>query len=152
MQRDLVTDKESITGTFNMIQVGGTFGSDAERLVILDIEDDGYTFDPITGPGRVKNFPGTDAQEALRKTEQFFSDHCAYNGYLVHKLIIRENNQTVGYDIEPYYTAVFCKDANEILVSYGSPVDGVIKVYTSLLLKVNDGGSGPMIGREKSRP
>jgi hypothetical protein len=53
LERDLITDRNSLTGTYNLIQVGGTFGRDAERIVILGIEGDYYFFQPLTGPGRV---------------------------------------------------------------------------------------------------
>jgi hypothetical protein len=147
MDRELVMEKDAISGTYNLIQVGGTFSRDAERIVILDREDDAYSFRPVTGPGRVRNFPGIEAAEALRRAEDFFSDHCAYRGYRIRELHLRENGKTIGYELTPDYPGVLCEDGNEVLVSYGKPVDGEIKVYTSLLLKIKDNGSGMLVNR-----
>lgn len=140
MERDLVTDRDSISGTYNLVQVGGTFGSDAERIVILDIEGDGYSFRPVTGPGRVKTFPGIKGADALQRAEEFFASHCAYRDYQIRKLTLPDNG-LIGYELTPYYPTALCEDGNEVTVSYGRGDDGEIKVYTWLLLNVDHGGS-----------
>jgi hypothetical protein len=136
--RDLLPDRDIIAGTYNLIQVGGTFGSDAERMVILDIEGDDYSFQPVTGPGRIKNFPNVKGDKALQRAEEFFASHCAYRDYQIRKLIMPDNG-LIGYELTPDYPSGLCEDGNEISVSYGKGKDGEIKVYTWLLLKV-DGG------------
>ena len=145
MDRELIMDREGVTGSFDMIRVGGTFADDAERIVILDIEDDPYSFRPVAGPGRVRQSPGLSANEALRRAELFFSDHCAYNGYQLRKLILPETGKPVGYELTPNYPASLCEAGNEVLVNYTKPEDGEIKVYTSLLLKVKDGSGGSLL-------
>ena len=139
---------ETITGTYNLIAVGGTFAADAERVVILDVETDDYSFRPVTGPGRVKNFPGLSAAEALKKAEEFFATNCAYNGFLVREMKLPSGN-FIGYEITPDYPTALCEDGNEIRVSYGMGEDGEIKVYTWLLLKVDDGGSSSLPAPKK---
>lgn len=135
-----IVDPNSITGTYNLIQVGGTFAADAERVVILDVETDDYSFRPVTGPGRVKNFPGTSTEVALKMTEEFFASNCAYNGFLVKEMKLPDGS-FIGYELTPDYPSALCEDGNEIRVSYGMGDEGEIKVYTWLLLKVDDGGS-----------
>ena len=136
--RDIVAP-DSVTGSYNLILVGGTFGADAERIVILDVETDGYSFRPVTGPGRVKNFPGMSSDTALKKAEEFFSSHCAYNGFLVKEMKLPDGS-FIGYELTPDYPASLCEDGNVLRVSYGMGEGGEIKVYTWLLLKEEDGG------------
>ena len=131
---------DSVTGSYNLILVGGTFAADAERIVILDVETDDYSFRPVTGPGRVKNFPGMSAATALKKAEEFFAPHCAYNGFLVKELKLPDGS-FVGYELTPDYPTLLCEGGNEISVSYGMGEGGEIKVYTWLLLVEHSGGS-----------
>ncbi len=152
MDRELIMDREGVSGSFNMIRVGGTFADDADRIVILDFEDDAYFFNPVAGPGRVRQSPGIPADEALRRAELFFSAHCAYNGYQIRKLILPETGKPVGYELTPDYPASLCEAGNEVLVNYGKPENGEIKVYTSLLLKIKDGGSDSMLDFDLPRP
>jgi hypothetical protein len=136
--RDIVAP-DSVTGSYNLILVGGTFAADAERLVILDVETDGYSFRPVTGPGRVENFPGMSGASALKKAEEFFFSHCAYNGFLIKEMKLPDGF-FIGYELTPDYPAALCEDGNEISVSYGMGEGGEIKVYTWLLLKEAHGG------------
>ncbi|MEN8135079.1 MAG: hypothetical protein ABFS18_06025 [Thermodesulfobacteriota bacterium] len=145
--RDIVAP-DSVTGSYNLILVGGTFGADAERIVILDVETDGYSFRPVTGPGRVKNFPGMSGEAALKKAEDFFSSHCAYNGFLVKEMKLPDGS-FIGYELTPDYPVALCEEGNVLSVSYGMGEGGEIKVYTWLHLKEEDGGSNNFPVREK---
>jgi hypothetical protein len=140
VEREIVTDRRQLAGTYNLIQVGGTFGNDAERVVILDIEGDAYSFRPVTGPGRVKNFTGLKVAAALRKAEEFFSDHCAYRDYQIRTLTL-PGQGLLGYELTPNYPVVLCEYGNEVSISYGKGAEGEIKVYTRLLLEI-DGQDG----------
>ncbi len=131
---------ENVKGSYNLILVGGTFGADAERIAILDVETDGYSFRPVTGPGRVKNFSGMSGERALEKVEEFFSTHCAYNGFLVKEMKLPDGS-FIGYELVPDYPVSLCEDGNELRVSYGLGKDGEIKVYTWLLFKEEQGRS-----------
>jgi len=136
-----IVEPETITGVYNLVQVGGTFRADAERLVILDVENDNYTFRPVTVPGRVKNFPGLSAGTALRHAEEFFATNCAYNGYFVKEMKLPDGS-FIGYEITPNYPSILCEDGNQVIVSYGMQEDNVIQVYTWLLFnKGENGGS-----------
>lgn len=135
LARQNVVNPSEIIGNFNMITIGGTFGGDAERLVILDLENDAYTFRPVTGPGRVASYPGLPADQALTRAEDFFADHCAYRSYQIRELVMPDHG-LIGYELLPDYPTALCEDGNEILVSYGGGNDGEIRVYTTLLLKV----------------
>lgn len=137
--REIVAPK-NVKGSYNLILVGGTFAADAERIAILDVETDGYSFRPVTGPGRVKNFQGMSGERALKKAEEFFSSHCAYNGFLVKEMKLPDGS-FIGYELIPDYPASLCEDGNELRVSYGLGEDGEIKVYTWLLLKEEEGRS-----------
>lgn len=141
MERQIITDRSSISGRYNLIQIGGTFGNDAERVVILDIEGDRYSFWPVTGPGRVKTFPGVEGSAALQQAEQFFADHCAYRNYQIRKLTL-PGGGIVGYELTPDYPTFLCADGNETLISYVRGDDSQIKVYTRLLLKIGDDRDG----------
>ncbi|MBU0481276.1 MAG: hypothetical protein KKG47_09255 [Proteobacteria bacterium] len=140
LERGDVVDRKEIAGTYNLVLVGGTYAADAERLVILDAANDGYTFRPVTAPGRVQLVPEIGAAEALRKAEAFFSDHCAYDGYQIKKLT-KPDGGFVGYELVPDYPASLCEDGNILQVSYSQGNEGEIKVYTWLILKKEHGGS-----------
>jgi predicted small secreted protein len=141
LRRDIVSEPETISGSYDLILIGGAHANDPDRIAIYDIPGDGYEFQPVTEPYRIKRFPALSSQAALEKTTEFFSEHCAYNGFLTKELTLPATG-SIGFEMVPDYPTLFCIDGNEISVSYKNKDGGVIKVYTWLMLKEgeNDGG------------
>ena len=134
LQRDLITEPANITGTYDLILIGGAYADDPDRIAIYDIPGDGYEFQPVTEEYRVKRLSGLSARTALEKTRVFFSEHCAYNGFTSKELALPAGG-LIGYELIPDYPLILCEYGNEISVSYGNAGDGVIKVYTWLAFK-----------------
>jgi len=137
--RELLRDTSAIEGSFTVILVGGNYTDDANRVAILDIESDGYSFRPVTPPYLVKRVSGLTRAGALVEVEKFFSAHCAYNGYQVGRLSMPDGD-VIGYEVTPDYPTALCEYGNEVTVSYGgADEDGELKVYTKLLFKEYEG-------------
>jgi hypothetical protein len=134
MHWDLMNEPDKISGTYDLILIGGAYNDDPDRIAIFDVPGDGYEFKPVTEEYRVKRIPGLSDQEALTKAKDFFAEHCAYNGFITRKLNLPEKGQ-IGFELVPDYPALLCEEGNEIFVSYGKEKNGVIKVYTSLMIK-----------------
>ena len=137
LNRDILSGPEKISGTYDLILIGGTFPDDPDRLVIFDIPGDGHEFQPVTDKFRIKRIPGLPAQAALEKTRGFFSEHCAYNGFATKSLAL-PSGESVGYELLPDYPTILCEYGNEIRVSYGEEENGVIKVSTWLWIRKHE--------------
>ena len=92
--------------------------------------------------------PPDFSEKALKKAEEFFSSHCAYNGFLVKEMKLPDGS-FLGYELTPDYPASLCEDGNELRVSYGLGEGGEIKVYTWLLLKAEEGRSNNLPAQKK---
>ncbi len=151
LNRQLVTAPDKLPGTYTAILIGGTFAADADRVVILDLEGDKYSFEPVTPPYRVKRIEGLSASAGVAEAVKFFSPHCAYNGYRVNSLRL-PSGILVGYEITPDYPASLCEWGNTVTVSYKVGAKGAIKVYTNLLLPTeeNESAVGRGLRMEKS--
>ena len=139
LRRDIVSEPAKISGSYDLILIGGAHANDPDRIAIYDIPGDGYEFKPITEPYRIKRVPALSARAALEKTTAFFSEHCAYNGFISKELTLPAGG-SIGYEMIPDYPNIICEYGNEISVSYGKADNGVIKVYTRLMLREDDGG------------
>lgn len=136
--RQTVMEPKALPGLFTLILIGEANRSDAERVAIFDLEGDTYSFRPVAPEYRVKKLGGLTAQAALAEAEKFFAGHCAYNGYRTKSLVV-SSDTTVGYELIPDYPVALCEYGNLVTVGYVVGDDGVIKVYTSLILPVGDG-------------
>jgi hypothetical protein len=139
LRRDNLSEPEKISGSYDLILIGGAHANDPDRIAIYDIPGDGYEFQPVTEPYRIKRFSALSSQAALEKTTEFFSEHCAYNGFATRELALPSTG-SIGYEMVPDYPRYLCEYGNKIIVSYKEEGDGVIKVYTWLTLKDSDGG------------
>ncbi len=139
LTRQLVAEPDMLPGTYTAILIGGTFAADADRVAILDLEGDGYSFQPVASDYRVKRIEGLSAAAALAEAVKLFSSHCAYNGYRIKSLKLSDG-VFVGYEVTPDYPPSLCEWGNTVTVGYKVGAHGVIKVYTSLLLPVEGGG------------
>ena len=147
LSRGTVAEPGRLPGTYTAVLIGGTFAADAERVVILDLEGDGYRFVPVASDYRFKRIEGLTAAAALGEAEKLFSSHCAYNGYRVKSLKL-PGGTLVGYEVTPDYPAALCEWGNVVSVGYVVGKNGEIKVYTSLLQPVDGGGSFNKAGME----
>ena len=141
LRRDLLSEPEKLAGTYDLILIGGAYPDDPERIVIYDIPGDGYEFQPTTEKYKIKRLSALSAQAALKKTRKFFSEHCAYNGFVTKELVLVSSG-SIGYELVPDYPTDLCQRGNEVTVSYGKENNGVIKVSTWLLSKERDEGRG----------
>lgn len=103
--RPLKTEDINITevkGTFTLIFFGGRYSNDFETIAFLDLEGDGYTFEPYA-PGfdyRVKK--GVPAKEAFKEAEQFVSQHPDFSRSLLSRILDKEG-KIIGYELRPLY-------------------------------------------------
>jgi len=149
LRRDLLPEPEKLDGTYDLILIGGAYPDDPERIIIYDIPGDGYEFQPVTEKYKIKRISALSAQAALKKTREFFSEHCAYNGFVTKELVLVSNG-SIGYELVPDYPTILCERGNEVTVSYSRENNGVIKVSTWLVFKEHDDDDRG--GRLKMRP
>lgn len=131
LSRKDVAAPGEIPGVFTLILAGATYDNDPERVAILDLEGDGYSFQPVMTDYRVKKVAGLTAVAALPLAEKYFSLHCAYNGYRLKGLALPDG-RIVGYELIPDLPAALCGYGNVVTVGYRLGDDGVIKVYTGV--------------------
>lgn len=142
LTRNEVATPGEIPGVFTLLLVGASYNNDAERVAILDLEGDAYTFQPVMPDYRFTKVPGLTAAAALAQAEKYLALHCAYNGYRLKSLALPEG-KTVGYELIPDLPAALCEYGNVVTVGYRVGDDGVIKVYTHLVMPtINDSFSG----------
>ena len=60
LRRDIVSEPDKISGTYDLILIGGVHANDPDRIVIYDIPGDGYEFKPITEPSDQRIETGKD--------------------------------------------------------------------------------------------
>lgn len=137
LTRSEVAAPGEIPGVFTMLLTGASYDNDPERAAILDLEGDGYTFQPVMPPYQFKKLTGLTAPAALPQAEKFLALHCAYNGYRLKGLTLSDG-KIVGYELVPDLPAALCEYGNVVIVGYQVEADGVIKVYTSLALPKGD--------------
>lgn len=150
LTRQPVELSPELPGLFTLLLIGEAgSSSDAERVALFDLEGDAFSFLPVTPEYRVKRLGGLTAPAALAEAEGFFKGHCAYNGYRVKNLVL-SSGPKVGRELVPDYPVALCETGNIVSVGYVVGDDGVIKVYTSLVLPVGDGLSFDKAGLEKA--
>lgn len=138
LSRQPVEAPEDLPGLFSLILIGEATGSDAERVALLDLEGDAVSFSPVMPEYRFKRLGGLTAPAALAEAEKFLKGHCAYNGYRIKSLLL-STGATVGLELVPDYPVALCETGNIVTVGYAVGADGVIRVYTNLILPVGGG-------------
>lgn len=138
LTRQSITAPQELPGLCTLILIGEATGSDAERMAIFDLEGDAFSFRPVTPEYRVKRLGGLTVPAAVAEAEKFLKGHCAYNGYRSKSLVL-SNGATVGQELVPDYPVALCESGNIVTVGYVVGADGVIKVYTRLILPIGDG-------------
>jgi len=147
LARNEVAVPGEIPGVYTLLLAGASYNNDPERVAILDLEGDAYTFQPVMPAYRYTKVPGLPAAAALIQAEKYLALHCAYNGYRLKSLALPDG-KIVGYELIPDLPAALCEYGNVVTVAYGVGDDGVIKVYTHLVMPTsNDSFSGDGMGR-----
>ena len=142
LTRNDVAVPGEIPGVFTLLLAGASYDNDPERVAILDLEGDGYTFQPVMADYKYSKVAGLTAAAALSQAEKYLSVHCAYNGYRLKSLALPDG-KIVGYELIPDLPGALCEYGNVVMVSYKVGADGVIKVYTHLVMPtINDSFSG----------
>ncbi len=96
------TEEKEVEGSFTLILYGGRDMNDIERLAILDLEEDKYTFEPHAPEFDYKVTKGLDGKEALEKADRFVSDNPSFWRSQLSK-IIDEKGSVIGYELRPLY-------------------------------------------------
>lgn len=133
LSRGEVATPREIPGVFTLLLAGASYDNDPERVAILDLEGDGYVFQPVMPDYRFRKVSGLTAAAALPQAEKYFSVHCAYNGYRLNSLALPDG-KIVGYELIPDLPAGLCEYGNVPTAGYRVGDDGVIKVYTGLAM------------------
>lgn len=91
-----------IKGTFSLILYGSRHLNDIETIAILDIEGDGYSFEPYTPEFDYKIKMGIPAKEALEEAERFVSWHSLFYRTQLSRILDYKGN-IIGYELRPLY-------------------------------------------------
>lgn len=133
LTRNDVAIPGEIPGLFTMLLTGASHNNDSERVAILDLEGDAYTFQPVMPAYQIKKMAGLTALAALPQAEKYLALHCAYNGYRLKSLALPDG-KIVGYELIPDLPAALCEYGNAVITGYRVGGDGVINVYISLAM------------------
>lgn len=92
----------NIQGTFTLILYGSRHLNDIETIAILDIEGDGYSFEPYAPEFDYKIKRGIPAKEALEEAERFVSWHSSFYRTQLSRILDYKGN-VIGYELRPLY-------------------------------------------------
>jgi len=94
-----------LTGTYTLILYFGDQPDGTGRAAFLDREDDQYTFEPYAPESVYKMISGLTGEEALKKAEEFVSDHASATG-AYKSVIVSDNGIRVGFEVKPLYEPI----------------------------------------------
>jgi hypothetical protein len=121
-----------IKGTFTLILYGARFPDDLETLAILDIEGDGYYFDPFAPDFDFKLKKGIPAKQALAEAEKFVSFHRSFWRLQLSRILDPKGN-IIGYELRPLYNQFVYGRSDVMDVYYWLKEEGRIKVTVMLI-------------------
>ncbi|MGQ9569724.1 MAG: hypothetical protein ACUVUQ_02565 [Thermodesulfovibrionales bacterium] len=126
--------KEDIKGVFRLILYGGRNMNDVERLAILDIEGDKYTFEPFAPDFDYRIKDGLTGEQAIDKSYNFISSHNAFHHAQLRK-ILDFNGNVIGFELRPLYFP-FVFGVSDILEVYYSLKGEKVKAYIRIIPSV----------------
>lgn len=106
-----------IRGSFSLILYGSRHSNDIETIAILDIEGDGYSFEPYAPEFDYKIKRGIPAKEALEEAERFVSWHSSFYRTQLGRILDDKGN-VIGYEIRPLYQPLAFGTSDVLDVDY----------------------------------
>ncbi len=126
--------KEDIKGVFRLILYGGRNMNDIERLAILDIEGDRYTFEPFAPDFDYRIKDGVTEKEAIDDSYNFISSHNAFHHVQLSK-ILDFNGNIIGFELRPLYIP-FVFGVSDVLEVYYSLKGEKVRAYIRIIPSV----------------
>jgi hypothetical protein len=126
--------KEDVKGTYKLILYGGRDANDIERLAILDIEGDRYTFQPQAPDFDFKIIEGISGEDAFKEAYKFISSHNSFHQSQLNKILDFSGN-IIGFELRPLYIP-FVFGVSDVLEVYYSLKDGKVKTYIKIIPSV----------------
>lgn len=95
---------QTISGNFNVILYGARYSGDVENVAILEIVDDGFTFDILAPDFDYKIKRDLTSEEAIKMAQSFIASHGAFKYPQVSQIKLPDGT-IVGYEFRPLYSA-----------------------------------------------
>lgn len=121
-----------IKGTFTLILYGGRSADDLETIAILDLEGDGYSFEPNAPDFDFTVEKEVSAEKALSAAEKFVSFHTSFWQTQLSKIIDGRGN-VIGFELRPLYSPFIYGVSNVMEVNYFPEEGGRVKVTIKLI-------------------
>jgi len=134
---DLKTEearKEDVKGVFTLILYGGRDMNDIERVAILDLEGDKYTFEPYAPEFDYRIKKDLSEKDALESASEFVSSHNAF-WYSQLSRIMDDKGNIIGYEMRPLYRP-FVYGVSDVLDVYYSLKDEKVRAYIRIIPSV----------------
>ncbi len=93
----LKTEKMETTDISGVFAVTFYGGADPKRVVLFDIEDDGYLFQVEDSEHNFRTVQGISGEEAVREAMDFIKS----DRFSMRKIL--ENTRVIGYELRPLY-------------------------------------------------
>jgi hypothetical protein len=132
--KTIEASNEEVKGVFTLILYGGRDMNDIERLAILDLEGDKYTFEPYAPEFDYRVTKGLNEKEALDKANKFVSSHHAFYRSQLSRIIDDKGN-TIGYELRPLYMP-FIYGVTDVLDVYYSLKGEKVRAYIRIIPSV----------------
>lgn len=129
---------EEITGNFTVILFGTAEYDGLETVAFLDREGDSYEVVPHAPDFQYSASMNNRGKEAFEKALHFISSHHAYNTYQIRRILDRDMNRTIGYEVRPLYLPFVYGYADVLYVDYWFTGDGSVSVSIKLKRSVED--------------
>lgn len=126
--------KEDVKGVFTLILYGGRDVNDIERLAILDLEGDKYTFEPYAPEFDYRIKKSLSEKEALEMAYEFVSSHNAFYHSQLSRIFDDKGN-TIGYELRPLYMP-FIYGVSDVLDVYYSLKGEKVRAYIRIIPSV----------------
>ncbi|HWR90289.1 MAG TPA: hypothetical protein VN260_08520 [Dissulfurispiraceae bacterium] len=148
MLRTYAAQESEVTGTYTLILYGGGYSGDIKTVAILDLEGDGYTFDPYAPDFDYRVIKGLTGQDALKKAEGFVRSHYAFRNSYLSKVVSRQG-KTIGFELRPLYLTIEYGTPDVLETYYSEKGDRIIvwiKLDPVVERKLHMGGEGASWG------
>ena len=116
-----------VEGTYRVIYYGCNFLSDFETAAFLDLEGDGYTFEPFAPDFNYRVSGGLTAKEALATAEKFLRCNTAFSQAQL-RSIPSPSGRTIGYEVQPIYQPFVYGGGEALRIDYRLQ-DGRVLIY-----------------------
>ncbi len=97
--------QHELAGNYTLILYYGDHPDGTGRAAFLDREDDRYALEPYAPDAFYRKIEGLAGESALRKAEEFVSDHPSATGSCI-SAIVNDNGIRVGFEVKPLYQPI----------------------------------------------